>query len=95
MIISMLIETGKFLAVLAVLAGILMTYPRTRRVVFAVAKFSKANMSPWMLAVSGACFAIPGFVDELVILPVLLAIMLRTHGKRVAFAAAVAAAWQG
>lgn len=95
MLIGMALDMVKLLAALAVLGAALMAYPRTRRVLFAVVKFSKANMSPWMLAVAAASLAFPGALDDIVVLPVLFILMLRTKAKRVIFYGYVREAWKG
>lgn len=95
MVMSMLLDAAKMLAALAVAGAGMMAYPRTRRVVFATVKFAKSHMTPWMVAVLGVLVLIPGFVDEVIGLPVLFACMLRTRANRAEFASAVSAAWKG
>lgn len=81
-----LISGGELMGGLLAVLGLLMVHPRTRRLCFAVVRFGKAHMSPWMLAVFGACLLIPGPLDEMVVLPILVAITLRTKAKRRVFA---------
>lgn len=64
------------------LAGIAACFPRSRRVAVTLARYGRAHMSPWMLAVVAVCALIPGPLDEILIFPVLAALTLRTPRNR-------------
>lgn len=93
MIAGMLLDTAKVIGVLAVLGAVLAAHPRTRRVAVAMVRYGKAHMSPWMLVVTGACLAVPGPLDEIVVVPLLVAFTLRTRRNRVIFARYMRIAW--
>lgn len=91
--IDVLIETGELFVALFAVLGLLMLNRRTRRVAFAIVRFGKAHMSPWMLALFGVCLLVPGPLDEMCVLPVLVAITLRTKRNRTIFKRYLTTAW--
>jgi hypothetical protein len=93
MLLDMLIETGEVFGAITLLAGLMALYPRTRRVAYATLRFCKRHMSPWMLAVVGACVFFPGQVDEAIVIPILLALVLRDARKRAIFRRYLVIAW--
>lgn len=93
MIASALIGSAELVGALGVLALGLASIPRTRRVAYAVYRFGRAHMSPWMLALIGVCGMIPGPLDEIIVMPVLVVILLRTPRKRQILRRYVRTAW--
>jgi hypothetical protein len=91
--IDILVSTGELFGALALIFGAVMVNKRTRRVAFAILRFGKTHMSPWMLAVFGACLAVPGPADECLILPLLVAITLANPRKRSIFKRYMFVAW--
>jgi hypothetical protein len=79
---DMLISAGEMAGAVLLLAAVAMAHPRTKRVTVAVGRFGRLHMSPWMLAVVGACALIPGPLDEIIVFPVLAMITLRTGRNR-------------
>ena len=73
----------------AVMAGL----RRTWRVASAVTRFAVRHSPKWLVPVLAVCLAIPGPVDELVVLAFILAPVLRSRENRAELAASVRAAW--
>jgi hypothetical protein len=88
-----LIETAKVTGGVLAVAGALMAYPRTRRVLAATWVFSKRHGPKWLLPAMGAGQFIPGQLDEVIIAAIALAVMLRTSGRRRLFRRYVSYAW--
>lgn len=84
--LDMLTDAGYLVGGLTALAGITALTATGRRVLTAILRYGKAHMSPWMIAVFGVCLLIPGPLDELVVLPILVALTLRTKRNRYIFA---------
>lgn len=83
--LDMLTDAGYLVGGLTAVAGVTALTSTGRRVLTAILRYGKAHMSPCMLAVFGACLLIPGPLDEVVVLPVLVALTLRTKRNRVIF----------
>lgn len=71
------------------------TMRRAMRTCRAVAAFTVKYSPKWLLPVLGVCLLIPGPVDELIVLAVVLVPVLRSAQERAELAAMVAAAWKG
>ncbi len=67
---------------------------RPVRVAGAVWRFAKAHMPKWLLPVLGVCLLIPGPLDELAVLAVVLVPVLRSGAARAELAASVREAWR-
>jgi len=92
-LIGALIDAGKLLGAVGVVAGLLAAYPRTQRCLLAVHRYGQRHMEPWQLAVVGVCMFIPGPLDELIVAPLLIALTLRTQRKRKVFRRYLSTAW--
>jgi len=68
---------------------------RCGRVTGAVWRFARAVCPKWLLPVLVACAFIPGPLDELAVLAVVLVPVLRSRHKRAQLASDVSAAWRG
>lgn len=93
--IDVLVSTGELFGALAAVLGLVMVHPRTRRVAIATLRFGKSYMPKWALAVFGACLLVPGPADEMVVLPILVAITLRTKRNRSIYRRYLNVAWNG
>lgn len=93
--LDILLASAELLGGLASLAAVAALHPRSRRVAVAVLRYGKAHMSPWMMAVFGACLLIPGPLDEVVVLPLMVGLTLRTPRNRMIFRRYMAVAWKG
>lgn len=67
---------------------------RSWRVVRAVWRFAKARVPKWLLPVLAVCLAVPGPLDELAVLAVVLVPVLRSREARAELASAVCEAWR-
>jgi len=68
---------------------------RAWRVAAALFRFTKAAVPKRLLPLLAVCVAIPGPVDEVVLLVVVLAVVLRSGGRRAELRRVVGEAWQG
>lgn len=68
---------------------------RSWRVAKAVWRFAKAHCPKWLMPVLAVCLAIPGPLDELAVLVVVLVPVLRSRDARRELGASVREAWQG
>ena len=68
---------------------------RPVRVAGALWRFARAHTPKWLLPVLAVCLAIPGPLDELLVLVLVLAPVLRSRDARRELATSVAAAWRG
>jgi hypothetical protein len=66
---------------------------RIVRAAGAVGRFAKAHSPRWLLPVLAVCLAIPGPLDELIVLAIVLVPVLRSRAARAELAASVRAAW--
>lgn len=80
--VSDLVSGAEMFGCLVLAAGLAMTHPKSRRAIYILARYGKAHMSPWMLAVLAICAFIPGPLDEMVAFPILVTITLRTKRNR-------------
>ena len=67
---------------------------RSWRVAMAVWRFAKAHCPKWLLPVLAACLLIPGPLDEVTVLVVVLVPVLRSREARSELGAAVSEAWR-
>ena len=79
---SDLISGAEMLGCVAVVIGLAMLHPRGRRAAYVLARYGRAHMSPWMLAVLAVCAFIPGPLDEMIAFPILVLLTLRTKRNR-------------
>ncbi len=70
------------------------TATRTRRVTASIWRYAKAHLPKWLLGVLAACLVIPGPLDEIAVLLVLAAIILRSRRNRLVFARYMRTAWR-
>ena len=68
---------------------------RVWRVACAVARFAARHSPKWLVPVLPVCLAIPGPLDEAVVLAFVLAPVLRSRENRADLAASVRDAWKG
>jgi hypothetical protein len=68
---------------------------RPVRVAGAVWRFAKGHVPKWLLPVLAACLVIPGPLDELAVLAVVLVPVLRSRQARAELAVSVREAWRG
>lgn len=68
---------------------------RLWRVTVALWRFAKAHVPKWLLPVLAVCLAIPGPLDELIVLALVLVPVLRSRDARRELAASVTEAWRG
>lgn len=80
--VSDLVSGAEMLGCLVMAAGLAMTHPKGRRTIYVLARYGKAHMSPWMIAVLAICAFIPGPLDEMVAFPILMLLTLRTRRNR-------------
>lgn len=67
---------------------------RVWRVAVAVTRFAVRHSPKWLVPVLAVCLAIPGPLDELVVLGFVLAPVLRSRENRRELVSSVAAAWK-
>ena len=67
---------------------------RSWRVLVALWRFARAHTPKWLLPVLAVCLAIPGPLDELAVLAVVLVPVLRSRQARQELGASVKAAWR-
>ena len=65
------------------------------RVTVALWRFARSHAPKWLLPVLVACAFVPGPVDELAVLAVVLVPVLRSREARQELGRSVAAAWRG
>ena len=68
---------------------------RAWRVARALWRFARAHVPKWLLPILAVCLAIPGPLDELAVLAVVLVPVLKSRDNRREFAASVREAWRG
>ena len=68
---------------------------RSWRVMLAVWRFAKARVPRWLLPVFAVALLIPGPLDEIAVLMVVLVPVLRSRVARRELADSVRGAWQG
>jgi hypothetical protein len=76
------------------MSSIAVTVRRVWRVGCAVWRFARARCPGWLLPVLAVALLIPGPVDELAVVAVVLVPVLRSREERAALGAAVAGAWE-
>ena len=93
---------GEALRMAEILAGVsvvIAVCPPLRRVVTALAKAAKTHAPRWLAPILGplliVCVILPGQVDELAVIAVALAPVLRTRAGRAEVWASIRAAWKG
>ena len=67
---------------------------RVWRVLMALWRFAKRRVPKWLLPILAVCLAIPGPLDELAVLAVVLVSVLRSRQARQELGASVKAAWR-
>ncbi len=90
-----LVEGAKLLGLACALAALAMAHPATMRVIVALVKFSKRYAPRWLVPAVVACAFIPGPLDELFVLAVVLYPVLRSPRKRKVLTRYVRVAWHG
>ena len=68
---------------------------RAWRVTRALWTFAKRHVPKWLLPILAVCLAIPGPLDELIVLGLVLIPVLRSRDTRRDLAASVTEAWRG
>lgn len=89
-----LIETAKIAIIGALLFGALMVNGHTRRVTFAVIKFTMRHAPRWAYPVMVAAALFPGQADEILLVAILLVPILRKPRNRRVLARSVSYAWK-
>jgi hypothetical protein len=79
----------------AALALVCVAVRRVRRVVVATLRFTRAHCPRWLAPLLAVCLAIPGPIDEAVVLVIGLAVILRTSRNRATYARYMRVAWNG
>jgi hypothetical protein len=94
LLISALWETLKLTLALTALLLAAMCYRRTRRVSFALLRFTLRYAPKWALPVLTACAFFPGQADELIVAAIILIPVLRHARNRRVLRRYVAVAWK-
>lgn len=92
-VLGSLREMAVPLAILVGLMVIPMLHPRTRRVSFAVTHYAKRKAPRWLVPVLVACAFIPGPVDEILVIGIVLYPVFKSSRNRRVFARTVSYAW--
>ena len=71
------------------------TLTRLGRVAAALWRYAKAHCPKWLLPVLGVCLLIPGPLDEMLVLAVVMFPVLRSRQARRELTTAVRQAWDG
>ena len=80
---------------LTALAIVCVAVRRVRRVVVATLRFTRAHCPRWLAPLLAVCLAIPGPIDEAVVLIIGLAVILRTSRNRTTYRRYLRIAWNG
>lgn len=80
--LDILISTAELFGGLTVVLSLAMIHGRSRRVVAALSRYAKLHFPKWALLIAGLCLAIPGPLDEMLVIPLLALFTLRTTRNR-------------
>lgn len=95
MIVQTLTDMLPVVYALAAIALVSVAVRRVRRVAVATLRFTRAHAPKWLLPIIGICLAIPGPIDEMVVIAIGLVVILRTHRNRATYARYMRVAWNG
>ena len=93
-LLAMVLSTLPAIGIVCALAAIACMFRRTRRVLAATLRFTRLHAPRWLVPVIAVCLAIPGPIDEMIVVTIGLAVILRTHRNRHTFARYLRVAWQ-
>ncbi len=94
-LLSAAFDTLKLMAVSTLVTLLCLAYRRTRRLTFAMFRFTKRYAPRWAIPVLAVCGLIPGQADEAIVFVIILIPILRHAHKRRMLSRYARVAWYG
>ena len=93
MAIASLLDMLPVVCALVAIASVCVAVRRLRRCMVATLRFTKAHSPRWLVPVIAVCLAIPGPIDEAIVIAIGLVVILRTRRNRATYARYLRVAW--
>ena len=93
MAVGALVGMVPVVSALLALALLCVSVRRTRRVLVATLRFTRAHSPRWLVPVIAVCLAIPGPIDEAIVIAIGLVVILRTSRNRATYRRYLRVAW--
>lgn len=91
--LASLLDMVPVVGALTALALLCVAVRRLRRCMVATLRFTRVHAPRWLLPVIGVCLAIPGPLDEAVVIAIGLVVILRTSRNRNTYRRYIRTAW--